>query len=262
MTKPLRVYVGYDPIDDRAFKVCEHTLREHASIPVEVIPIWDLPLRKAGIYSRPYRVSDGAAEGEINGQMYDLKDGKPFSTAFSFARFGLVELELRERDGADWVVFLDADMLWRADIAELLAATDTTKSLCCVQHNYQPTDTIKMYGCQQQRYSRKNWSSVMVLRPDRCRDLDSDKLNNWSGSRLHGFEWLDDSEIGSLSEEWNWLEGWSAPEIDPKIVHFTRGTPDMEGHENVPYAEDWWAAYHAAIGEESKARQKIPATVE
>ncbi len=69
MTVPLRVYVGYDPIDDRAFKVCEYTLLKHASIPVEIIPIWDLPLRKLGIYRRPYRVSDGEAEGEINGQM-------------------------------------------------------------------------------------------------------------------------------------------------------------------------------------------------
>ena len=39
-------------------------------------------------------------------QIFCHRDGKPFSTAFSFARFGLVELELRERDGADWVVFL------------------------------------------------------------------------------------------------------------------------------------------------------------
>ncbi len=262
MTDPLRVYVGYDPIDDRAFKACEHTLRQHASIPVEIIPIWDLPLRKLGIYWRPYRVSDGKAEGEINGQMYDLKDGKPFSTGFSFARFGLVELELRERDGTDWVIFLDADMIWRADIAELLDAVDTTKALCCIQHNHLPDDTIKMYGCQQQRYPRKNWSSVMVLRPDRCKEMNRDKLNNWTGSQLHGFDWLDDAEIGSLPEEWNWLEGWSDPAIDPKIVHFTRGTPDMEGHEDVPYADDWWAAYHAAIGEEAKAMQQFHAAAE
>lgn len=262
MTAPLRVYVGYDPIDDRAFKVCEHTLRKHASIPVEIIPIWDLPLRKLGIYRRPYRVSDGEAEGEINGQMYDLKDGKPFSTAFSFARFGLVELELRERDGNDRVVFLDADMLWRADVAELLNAADTTKAVCCVQHQYLPDDTIKMYGCQQQRYTRKNWSSVMVLRPGRCKELNREKLNNWSGSQLHGFHWLNDADIGSLPEEWNWLEGWSDPDMDPKIVHFTRGTPDMEGHEDVPFANDWWAAYYAAIGEESHAMRQVHAAAE
>ena len=53
--------------------------------------------------------------------------------------------------------------------------------------------------------------------------------------------WLMDEDVGSLDEKWNWLEGWSDPEIDPKIVHFTRGTPDMEGHENVPYADEWWA---------------------
>lgn len=262
MTDPLRVYIGYDPIDDRAYKVCAHTLREHASIPVETVPIWDLPLRKLGIYWRPYRVSDGKAPGETNGQMYDLLDGKPFSTAFSFARFGVVELELSQRDGSERVVFLDADMLWRADVAELLAAADPAMALCCVQHDHRPADTIKMYGCQQQLYSRKNWSSVMVLRPDRCRALDRDKLNGWTGAALHGFDWLEDAEIGALPEAWNWLEGWSDPAIDPNIVHFTRGTPDMAGHEDVPYAADWWAAYRAALGREAAAAPGLAAAAE
>jgi len=29
--------------------------------------------------------------------------------------------------------------------------------------------------------------------------------------------------IGSLPEEWNWLDGHSAEDIDAKNVHFTRG---------------------------------------
>ncbi|MFT5438413.1 MAG: hypothetical protein ACI9MJ_000272 [Alphaproteobacteria bacterium] len=39
----------------------------------------------------------------------------------------------------------------------------------------------------------------------------------------------------------NWLEGWSSPDIDPKIVHMTRGIPTMAGFENIPYADEWRA---------------------
>jgi hypothetical protein len=39
-----------------------------------------------------------------------------------------------------------------------------------------------------------------------------------------------------VPESWNWLEGWSSPDIDPKIVHMTRGIPTMAGFENIPYA--------------------------
>ena len=245
----MRVFVGYDPIDEKAFQVCQHSLLSHASIPVEIEKIWDKPLRQRGIYWRPYRVSDGKSDGEINGQMYDLRDGKPFSTAFSFARFAVPIVA----DYADeWVMSLDPDMLWRADIAELFAYVAeqekrSRKALYCVQHDHEPTDETKMDGRVQTRYHRKNWSSVMVMNPARCRMMTPYLLNRETGARLHALTWLTDDAVGALPEEWNWLEGWSDPDIDPKIVHHTRGTPDMAGHEGVPYAADWWNAYWAAM---------------
>lgn len=247
--KPFKVFMGYDPIDDKAFKACSHSLYAHASIPVQVIPIWERPLRQEQIFWRGYRVSDGIESGDLNGQMYG-SDGKPFSSAFSFARFA-TPIVANYTD--DLVLFMDPDMLWRSDIADLLDDTYAHKALWCVQHDHDPTsEELKMYGCVQTRYFRKNWSSLMLMRPSKCRSMNIYKLNHWTGGDLHALKWLDDEMIGSLDESWNWLEGWSDTAIEPKIVHFTRGTPDMAGHEDVPYAREWWDAYKSALSEEVK----------
>ena len=41
-------------------------------------------------------------------------------------------------------------------------------------------------------------------------------------------------------------------ELNPKAVHFTRGTPDMPGYENVPYADEW-RAINAQFGSSETA---------
>lgn len=229
----LKVFIGFDPKDANAFRVCEKSLRDHASIPVEVIGLRDHELRQKQIYWRSYRVDQ-------NGQMWDEEDGKPFSTLFSFTRFAVPILAENE----DIAVFVDADVMFRGDIAELVkhAIDQPEAAVLCVQHNYVPKDQIKMTGLLQSQYRRKNWSSVMVMRPKRC-GMTVEKLNIWSGQKLHALEWVSDEDIGVLPEEWNWLEGWSPPAIDPKLVHFTRGTPDMPGYENVPYADEWRAVW-------------------
>ena len=77
-------------------------------------------------------------------------------------------------------------------------------------------------------------------------------INTWTGRQLHGFGWLTDDLIGKLPPEWNWLEGHSSMELNPKAVHFTRGTPDMPGYENVPYADEW-RAINAQFGSSETA---------
>lgn len=230
MTKPLRVYIGYDIRDVTAYEVCRASLLRHASIPVEVIPLKDYELRAKGVYWRPYHVDE-------RGQRWDDRDGKPFSTDFSFARFCV---PLLEKDADDWVLFQDPDMLWRADIAELLALADDRYALMCVQHDHRPPETEKMGGLMQTVYGRKNWSSLMLIKPSRNLSLTPHVVNNQQGSWLHALGWLSDEDIGALPPEWNWLEGWSNPDIDPKLAHFTRGTPDLIDID-MPYAEEWRA---------------------
>lgn len=240
----LRAYVGWDPRDINAFEVCRHTLIENASIEVEVIPLKDWELRKRGAYWRSYRV-------DARGHRWDDRDGKPFSTDFSFTRFLVPVLE-KYRD--EWVMFCDPDFLWRADVADLLEiATEdpTRKALYCVKHDHRPVESEKAVGIQTV-YDRKNWSSLMLINPSRNSTLSMRNVNLQPGSWLHAMLWLADEEIGELPEEWNWLEDWSDARINPKVVHMTRGTPDFPGYEDVAYADEWWDALSARIGSNAK----------
>jgi hypothetical protein len=229
----LKVFVGWDAKDADAYRVCKKSLMDHTSVNVEVIPLKDWQLRAKGLYIRSHRV-------DANGQAWDDVDGKPFSTSFSFTRFAVPLLAKDE----EVTVFVDADVLFRGDVAELigLAMDNPDCAVLCVHHDHTPVDKLKMTGVLQTQYRRKNWSSVMVLRPSLC-EMSLERLNSWTGQQLHALEWVPDSRIGKLPEAWNWLEGWSSSSIDPKLVHFTRGTPDMPGYENIPYADEWRAVW-------------------
>ncbi len=236
MTKPLRIYVGWDKRDALAYEVCEYSIRKHASVPVEIIALKDWVLRAKGVYWRPYTVDE-------RGQMFDVRDGSPFTTDFSYTRY---LVPLLEDYGEEPVVFMDPDMLLRADIAELVALIGDAP-LACVKHEHRPPEVVKITNNIQRRYARKNWSSVMVMRPSGCTGLTAYVVNNQNRDWLHQMGWLDETKIKSLPEAWNWLCGWSPPEIDPKIVHYTRGTPDITGIEgladysNEPFADEWRA---------------------
>ena len=71
--------------------------------------------------------------------------------------------------------------------------------------------------------------------------LSVDLVNSETGSFLHQFKWLNDSEIGSLDERWNWLEGWTSKHNNKKpfAVHYTRGGPWFEEWQDVEFANEW-----------------------
>ena len=225
----LRVYMGYDARDALAFQVASLSIRKHTKTPVTIIPLYDWELRHRKIYWRSYRV-------EASGQRFDDRDGKPFSTDFSFTRFCVPFLE---DYGEDWVLFVDPDVMFRADIAELFDLIDPDKAVMCIKHQHHPNEIDKMAGLMQTHYRRKNWSSLMLMKPDRCSQLTPFAINNSSGGQLHAMTWIDDDLISALPEAWNWLEGSSDPKIDPKMVHYTRGTPDLPGYNNVAFADEW-----------------------
>lgn len=231
------VFIGWDPRDDAAYRVCVHSLRRRASIAVDLYCLVLNHLVRAGLYTRPTERREQ--------RLWDAISEAPMSTEFALSRFfvPLLAGQIGLRDS--WAVFCDCDFLWLEDIAELMAAADPTKALCCVQHRHDPGESVKMDGQSQMRYARKNWSSLMLfnLEHPAHRRLTMDVLNNTPGRDLHRFCWLSDDEIGALPPRWNWLEGSSPAGQVPAAVHFTRGGPWVPGWENVQYADLWRAEY-------------------
>lgn len=226
-----RVFVGYDPREDLAYEVCRRSILRHCP-DAYVTPLKQDNLRRAGLYRRAFWQDDG--------QRYDAQDGKPFSTDFSFSRFLVPMLGVAEDQ--EWVLFCDSDFLFRASVDDLFALADERFAVQVVQHDYRPRVARKLRdGVIQERYPRKNWSSLMLVN---CRHpltqmLTTFQANSQPGAWLHGFQWLTDDAIGALPSEWNWLQGWSDPDADAKAVHFTLGTPDAGNVPHTPWDAEW-----------------------
>lgn len=231
MPEALKVYIGYDPGEIRAYRVAQHSLLHHASIPVSVTPLRADWLQRHGLLIRPVDCRVG---------LYDLHSNAPASTEFAISRF---LVPLLAQDGP--ALFVDCDIVFLTDIAELLALSDDRYAVQCVQHRYRPSTSTKMGGIQQTNYSRKNWSSVMLFHcghPANHR-LSVDMINRWPGRALHGFEWLADSEIGELPARWNWLVGEQPKSDDPAIAHFTLGGPWLPNWLPAAHDDIWWTAH-------------------
>lgn len=225
------VYIGFDRREPEATAVARRSLLKTASIPLDVHELRELELRERGFYDRPYRM-----EGP---QRIDERDGKPFSTDFSFTRFLVPALQQYR----GWALYCDSDFLFRGDVKDLFDLADDAFAVMCVKHDHRPQETTKMDQQAQQLYFRKNWSSMILYNCGHPANaaLTTQVVNHSRGGYLHAFGWLADDLIGGIPETWNWLEGWSPSDINPKIVHMTRGIPTMPGYENIPYADEWRA---------------------
>ena len=217
----LKVFVGWDPREDIAWEVCRHSILSRTdATEVSVTPLVQSELRASGIYNRP--VDTKAA------------------TEFSLTRFLTPHLAGTE----GYAIFVDCDFLFVTDIREVLKDIDPTKAISVVKHNYQPNETVKMDGCVQYPYPRKNWSSFIVFNcahPD-VRALTPAVVNQAEPAFLHRFQWLDDNAIGELDKGWNYLEGWYAPHYEHlKAIHYTLGGPWFEHKRDCDFADLWLA---------------------
>ncbi len=225
------VYIGYDEREDDAFQVCRLSLARRTSQPLHIVKLDQAILRDIGMYDRPWHF-----EGV---DRIDDRDGRPFSTDFTFSRFTVPSLMLFQ----GWALFCDCDFLFTEDIQALFDLADPQFAAMVVKHSHVPTETIKMDGVTQTRYHRKNWSSIILWN---CahksnRVLTPELVNHKPGGWLHAFSWLRDEEIGEVPMHWNWLVGvdnWPLMGI-PSGIHYTLGVPSMPGHETDPYADLW-----------------------
>ncbi len=242
MSGAVSIWIGFDPRETSAFAVARESVRRNKPRHWPVRGLVLAELQSQGLYRRPLVHKRSAADRPL---MWDTISDAPMSTEHANARFLVPHLA---RSG--WALFMDGDMLARAPLAPVFAGLDPSKAVYCVQHKYDPPAGMKMDGQQQTRYARKNWSSFMLFNCDHeaNKALTLDMINMLPGRDLHRLCWLNDEEIGALEPEWNFLVGHTDPRIEPKVVHFTEGCPDMPGYENVPYADEWraelqrWAA--------------------
>ncbi len=213
-----------------AWNVARTSARIHTTSETVALRVALPELRAKGLYTRPTSERD-------HGYWDDISEA-PMSTGHAIARFLVPHLMFYE----GWALFTDGDVLFRAGVDELTALADPTKAVLVVQHHYEPKVGRKMEGQKQTRYARKNWSSVILWNCGHPanRALDVALVNSVPGRDLHRFCWLSDDLIGALPERWNWLVGHSSPSIDPAIVHFTTGLPNMPGYEHVAYSDEWY----------------------
>lgn len=228
------IWIGFDRREASAFAVAKHSTARRLTLPVPIFAIELEQLRRDGVYTRESKSYQRAGKRPV---IWDTISGAPMSTEFAISRFLTPHLA-----GSGWALFMDGDVLVRKNISRLFELADPTKALMCVQHPELPDKGPKMDQQIQLPYSRKNWSSVMLFNVDHPANkaLTIDLINSAPGRDLHRFCWLQDSDIGAIPPEWNWLAGHSDPQItDPAIVHFTDGFPLMDGYEHVPFADEW-----------------------
>ena len=167
----ITVFIGYDARERAATNILIDSIYQNSSMPVSIIPMVKSQLINQKLFYR---------ERDINQ-----------STDFSFTRF----LVPRLMDYKGWAIFIDCDMLCRADIAKLWALRDEKKSLLCVKHEHSPKTKTKFLGEVQTKYPKKNWSSLMLFNCEKCKKLTVDYVNSASGLELHQFKWLESEDL-------------------------------------------------------------------
>lgn len=207
------VFIGYDPREAIAYHTCANSIIRNSSRPVALIPV---ALNMFKDYTETH--DDG-------------------SNHFIYTRF-LVPY-LMQWQG--WAIFIDGDMIVRGDIAELWDMQSMGCDVMVVKHDYKTKMKEKYLGSKNEDYPRKNWSSVILWN---CNSFPNRKLTpefimKSTGAELHRFTWLDDSRIGELPKEWNWLPDEYGPNPDAKLLHYTLGTPCFHDFANTPMSEEW-----------------------
>jgi lipopolysaccharide biosynthesis glycosyltransferase len=222
-----KVFVGYTSYQDIVYQVAKHSIERH-SRDIECYPIIQQALRDLGIYNR--------------------EEDKKGSTEFSITRF--LTPWLAGYKG--WVMFCDNDVLALTDVNQLFDLADDKYAIMCAKHTHTPTTDMKLDGQRQTQYPRKNWSSVVLWNCEHPKNqfITPDLVNSVKPLFLHRFMWLEDSEIGEFSHEWNWLVEWYKEPQDgnPKLLHFTDGGPYFSNYQNVEYKDLWLSEYKMYTG--------------
>lgn len=210
----IHLFCGYEAREAIGFHVFVHSVIEHASGPVSIIPLPGM--------------------GQFEG-----------SNAFTCSRF-LVPYLMGFRGRA---IFADAsDMLVTADVSGLAGLFDDSFAVQVVKHpTYRTRHPIKYRGTALEtvntEYPRKNWASLMLLNCGHpaWAGMTPAKVAETSVIDLLEFRALDDSLIGEIPGEWNRLVDEGHPIEGAKLLHWTAGIPGFAEYRDAPGAELWHA---------------------
>jgi lipopolysaccharide biosynthesis glycosyltransferase len=215
-----KIFVGYDSREVPAYNACVKSIKDNSKAEINVIELNTNKLKQSNIYTR--------SEDPLS------------STEFTFSRFLIPHL----CNYNGWCLFCDCDFIFLEDVEKLFSLADDRFAVMCVQHNYEPTNKIKMDGKVQHLYPRKNWSSLVLWNCSHPsnKKLTPDIVNTQTGQYLHRFSWLRDDEIGAIPLQWNWLVGWYEEPKDgsPKALHFTEGGPWFDSFKDCEYSNYYY----------------------
>lgn len=187
----MRIFIGFDPRQPIAVQVLMHSIYSRASKPVSITPLVlsQLPLKREGL------------------------------TQFTYSRYMVPYLCGYEGEA----LFMDADMLFLGDVAELETICKPQDVSVCVVKNPR---------------LRFEWPSLMYFKNAKCKKLEPRLIETGSPQTL---DWAENNAIGEIPSEWNHLVGYDDLRTDAKVVHFTQGLPCFPETEGCEYGEHWMA---------------------
>jgi lipopolysaccharide biosynthesis glycosyltransferase len=213
----IRITIGYDEREAVAYHTFCQSILEKSSSPLSFTPL-------------VLSTMPGYRETHTDG-----------SNSFIYSRFLTPSLFGFE----GWAIFADGDMICREDIAKLWSLRDESKAVQCVKHDYKTKAQDKYLGNKNQDYPRKNWSSVVLWNCGHPanRILEPEFVMQQTGAFLHRFTWLDDSLVGELPREWNWLTTEYPDNFSAHLLHYTLGTPCFKDYSDSDMASEWHDAH-------------------
>lgn len=218
LVETMRVYLGTDESQLVAAHVLAHSIRKHASRPVEVVPMLNLPTPVP---------KDPKNRGGTN---------------FSFARFHIPKLAgFRGR-----ALYLDSDMQVFADLAELWQIPFGQHKVLCTYHAQPPLWLGK------EKIKSGRHTAVMLLDCSRL-DWDVEKIIAGLDEERYTYSQLMSDmcilrpeEIGdTLPPEWNSLETYEPGKT--KLLHYTVVPTQPWKNDQNPLGHIWEACYEEAV---------------
>lgn len=190
MSEILRIFIGFDPRQAISLNVLQSSIYNKCSKPVAITPLVlpTLPIQREGL------------------------------TPFTYSRFLVPYL----CDYKGWALFLDADMILTADIAQLFALADDKYGAMVVKNEL-----------------KFEWASAILFNCAKCTMLTPEFIE--SAPKLHDMSFLQADEIGALPLDWNHLVGYVPRGTSmPKLIHYTQGVPAFPETNDCDYAQSWF----------------------